>query len=91
MIERAIILSLQITAIYILFQQGMLLGWFRIAVATRFDKWFGFVVSRDVQKFLWDCLPCMSAFWTIQLTHSIDLSLIFIVCGINVIIDKIIE
>lgn len=87
----AIKLSLIITAIHLLFQQGMLLGWFRIMTANMFDWLFGLKVSTYIQKPLWECLPCMASFWTIILTFSVNLELIFIVCGINILIDKALE
>lgn len=91
MIEHAIILSLEITALYILFQQGMLLGWFRIIMASLFDGVFGLQWSRYLQKPIWDCLACMASIWTIILTLDFDLKLIMIVCGINTIISKFLD
>ncbi|MDF2381332.1 hypothetical protein JMG10_07640 [Nostoc ellipsosporum NOK] len=88
MINDALTLSLIITAVYEIFQQGMLLGWLRIAVANMLDELFGLKYSRYIQKPLWDCLPCMASIWTILLTASINVELILVVCGINVIIDK---
>lgn len=106
MLIQAIILSLIITAIYILFQEGMLLGWFRIGVENKVDEsciWLakkfkkenpvltGKKWSKYIQKPLWGCLICMASIWTVVLTGAIDVKLIFIVCGINVIIDKFIN
>lgn len=91
MIDQAIILSLEITAIYVVFQQGMILGWFRIIVANLFDRAFGLQWSRYIQKPLWDCLACMSLLWTVLLTQGFDLKLILVVCGINTIIDKFLD
>lgn len=91
MLTQAIILSLQITAIYILWQQGMLLAKTRIFLANKFDKWFGAKQSKVIQKPLWDCLACMSSVWTIVLTKTINIPLILIVCAINFIISKMIE
>jgi len=87
MIEKAIILSLQITAIYIVFQHGMLLGWFRIMVANAFDRMFGKKWSKYWQKPFWSCLPCMSMFWTIILTRDFNINLILVVCGLNTLIS----
>jgi len=87
----AIILSLQITAIYIVFQQGMVLGWFRIMVANMMDWLLGNIKSRYIQKPLWDCLPCMASVWTVILMWKIDVGMILIVCGINVIINKFLD
>lgn len=106
MIIQAIILSLQITAIYIVFQQGMLLGWLRIGAANLLDDSFGFCckkmnidsplltgkkLSLYIQKPLWECLMCMSSVWTIVLTHSFNIKLILLVCGINSLIDKFLD
>jgi hypothetical protein len=97
MIELALILSLQITAIYVCFQEGMLLGWLRIFLANWLDKYLGSKISRYVQKPIWDCLPCMASVWTLLLAlryirePDIIMALILIVCGINVLIDKILD
>lgn len=91
MIEQAIILSLQITCIYQLFQQGMLLGWFRIEVANVLDGKLGLKASLYVQKPVWDCLICMASLWTCILTFSFDLKLMLVVCGINTLIDKLLS
>lgn len=107
MITQAIILSLSITAIYVVFERTMLLGWLRAPLATAIDESCiyvfqlilpkdqyynsilkGKVASRYIQKPLWDCLPCMASVWTIILTLSFDVQLIFVVCGINILIDK---
>lgn len=74
-----------------LFQDGMLLGWFRIGTANLFDWIFGPKKSRYIQKPIWDCLPCMASVWTILLTLEIDIGLILLVCGINSIINKFFE
>ena len=93
MIREAFILSLQITAIYLLFQQGMLLGWLRISVANLLD-WF-FVkdirISRLIQKPFWDCLTCMAGIWTIILTGTLNFKLILWVCTMNAFIDKLLN
>ena len=105
MLIHALILSLTITAIYILFQEGMLLGWFRVLAENKIDKVFislakkfkeqyvisGKKWSKYIQKPIWGCLICMASVWTIILTWSVDVKLIFVVCGINVIIDKFIN
>ena len=88
MITKAIEISFIITAIYVIFQQGMLLGCFRINTANLFDWLFGRKVSTYIQKPLWDCLPCMAGFLTIIITFSFNLLLILLVCGINVLIEK---
>lgn len=103
---QAIILSLQITAIYILFQDGMLLAWFREWAESYMDetciffsKKFvernpvtaGMKMSKHLQKPVWGCVICMASVWTIIITWSFNVPLIFLVCGINVIIDKFIN
>ncbi len=90
MIEKAITISLQIAAIYILFQQEMLLGKIRIFCANFLDRKFSLSLSRQVQKPLWDCFTCMASVWTIILTRSFDLKLILLVCGINWVLGTII-
>lgn len=86
MLEKTIIISLQITAIYVLFQQGSLLGGVRIRLANLIDKYFDRIKSIYIQKPLWECLCCMSSFWTIVLTLSFDIRLILSVCGMNCLI-----
>lgn len=86
MIIQAIILSLQITAIWVLFAPGNLLYPLRVAIANKLDKWMGKKNSIIAQKPLFDCLCCMSSVWTILLTLSIDIPLMLVVCGINCII-----
>lgn len=86
MLVQAITISLQITAIYVLFQQGSLFGWVRICIANLLDKYFDKIKSIYIQKPLWDCLCCMSSFWTILLTWSFDIRLLLCVCGVNCII-----
>jgi len=88
MISVAIEISLIITAVYVLFMQGMLLGWFRILTANLFDWLFGLKWSTIIQKPIWGCLPCMASLWTILLTYSFNLELMLVVCGINILIDN---
>lgn len=86
MIPTIIIVSLQITAIYTVFQQGNILSPIRAWIATRLDHSIGKKWSKYIQKPLWDCLPCMSSVWTITLTWGFDLFLILAVCGLLVIL-----
>jgi hypothetical protein len=90
MIETAIILSLQIFAIRILFLEGMIFGWIRIIVANLLDWLCGLKWSQYIQKPIWSCFPCMASIWTILLSWSFDLRMILMVCSINFIIDLII-
>jgi hypothetical protein len=91
MVQNIIILSLVITGIYVAFQQGMLFGWLRIMVANWLDKLVGKKVSKYIQKPLWDCLPCMSGLWYIVLIHSFNLVTILAICGLNSLIDKLLD
>jgi len=91
MIQQAIILSLQITGIYILFQQGMLLGWLGIWISNLLDKTIGMKASKYVVKPFFGCLACMASVWTCLLTWQINIGLMLLVCGINVLIDKIVN
>lgn len=106
MIIEAIILSLMITAIYVVFESGMLLGRFTGPIATVIDETCifcfkmtkaanpmtrGKIASRYIQKPLWDCLPCMASVWVMLLTWSFNVKLMLVVCGINVIISKFIN
>lgn len=88
MILTAAILSLKILAIYIVFSQGMLLGWVPVAVSNFLDKKVGKLWSRYLQKPLWECYICMSSVWTIVLTADFDIHLMLLVCGINFVISK---
>ena len=85
---QTVILSIEILAIYLLFREGMLLGWFRIVGANLFDMAFSKQWSRYLQKPLWDCYVCMSSFWTIILTLDFDVKQILLVCGLNFLITK---
>lgn len=94
MIQNAIIVSLIITSIYVSMREGMIFEKIRIQLHLFFDKngqgeWLG--------KPLCDCLTCMGGFWTILLYpvvfgyDSEMLVTIFLVIGINSIIDKILN
>ncbi len=95
MLINAVIISLQITAVYVTFMDGNVLAWLRIGAANILDKIFGSRASRYIQKPLWDCLPCMSSVWTIVLAWPFnwlqDWRLVLAVCGITFILDRIIE
>lgn len=98
MIEKSIILSLQILAIYIAFADGMILAEVRIFFANIFDWMFGKKMSRMIQKPLWSCFSCMASVWTIILTIPFDcfslpglvaeLKIILLVCAVNYIIGS---
>lgn len=86
-----IYISLIITAIYVCFSQGMILSFVRVAVANLLDKRIGKKWSLYVQKPLWGCLPCMASIWTVVIAWRFDIWLMLAVCGLNVIISRIIE
>jgi hypothetical protein len=85
-------------AVYILFQEGMLLSWFRIGTANLLDRAVGMRVAKIVQQPLWDCFTCMSSFWSILwmlifpnlrpdlLMYALEI--VLIVCGIAAVIDR---
>lgn len=91
MLKASMLISLQITAIYVAMWDGNILGWLRAFIATGLDQLLSVRISRYIQKPIWDCLPCMASVWTILLACRIDLLLILTVCGINVIIDQFIK
>lgn len=68
----------------------------------KFPSWKrAYALSQHIQKPLWGCVICMASVWTIILTRfdhhaihwlkPIDFPLMFTVCGINCIIDKIVN
>lgn len=76
-----------ITAVYTLFQEGNVLSWIRVAVANGLDK-INQRASKYIQKPLWDCLPCMASVWGMLFSWSINVELLLIICGLNVLIDR---
>lgn len=89
--EKIIITSLIITAIHIAFKPGNVLSFLRVWIANGLDIIVGMKWSKYVQKPLWDCLPCMASVWTVVITGRFDVILICAVCGLNVIIGRLIE
>ena len=84
----------------------MLLHWLRVIIENIMDKvciFFskmfkvksplitGKKASKHLLKPVFSCVICMSGIWTIILTWSFNFPLIFVVCGINVLIDKFIN
>ena len=89
MITNIIILSLQITAIYVCFMQGMIFGEIRIYLLQK---------THNKVKFIWmpvfDCLICMGGVWSLvlgKLEFNLPLKeLVFTmiaVIGLNTLID----
>lgn len=91
MIQQIAVLSLMITGLRVATWSGNMLMHPRVWCANLLDKILGKKWSRYVQKPLWDCLPCMASVWTIVFTWSIDIKLILAVCGMNVLIDVVLN
>ncbi len=91
MLQAAVLLSIQILAIHLLFNKSPIGMPVKIAFANMFDKLFGKKASKIIQSPLWDCFICMSSVWTILLSWSVDPLLIIAVCGVNIIINKLID
>lgn len=91
MISQAVILSLMITGIFIAMSPGNLFYPVRVFVANTLDRIVGKKNSKYVQKPLFSCLPCMASAWGILLSWSFDIRLLLAVCGLNVIISRIVE
>lgn len=100
MILIALQISLIITAIYSTTMDGMIFHPIRATIKTILDKVVGQELSEIISKPLFDCLTCMSSFWTLVLMwFYIDIStyslydsvyvllLMLTVCGINSIIN----
>jgi len=85
MLEKALEISLIITAIHVSMLDGMIFDWFRIWISNQLEKcrleWF--------KKPLFDCLICMGGIWTVIL-NGFNIPTILIVIGINTIITSII-
>lgn len=101
---RAAVLSLTVTAIYVLFREGMFLGRLKKLgnaliehlVCSVMGSAAKTYVDRKrwatyIQKPVWGCLSCMASLWTILLTWSFDIKLILVVCGLNAIIGNILS
>lgn len=101
MILIALKISLIITAIYSVTREGMIAHPIRTRIKTFLDKKIGQQVSEIITKPLFECLVCMSSFWTLVLMWFwIDVSiyssvyvllLILTVSGINSIINHFIK
>ncbi len=80
-------ISLIITAVYVSFRNGMLFGW----LADRLNFLFDRLKIGWLAKPLYDCLPCMGGVWSLVLMPAeMWIPGLFVVIGINSIIDKII-
>lgn len=89
MILLAFTISIITIAIHALFWDGMVLSWMKPAL---------YRLPQFMRKPLFECLICMSSFWTlvIMLIYGMDLFgirtilVMLMVCGINVIWDSLI-
>lgn len=94
--ERALEISLIITAIHVSMWQGMIFGWLRIYVSNLIDKLYG-EFGYWIKKPLFDCLICMSGIWTLLLYPTLfgfDFNIIktiLLVIGINTLIAGLIS
>ncbi len=98
MLNEAIILALQIDAVYVCFSESNIFHKVQVAGANFLDKAFGQETSKYIQKPLWLCPICMASFWTIiltipwsEMTVIYIFKLILIVCGINYIVHKLFD
>lgn len=89
-----LVIVLKNAALYFCFKEGEIFGSIRIAGANFFDKNLPAITSRYIQKPLWDCLQCMSSFWTMiwLLIYGVYNVLywfecIMLVCGMSLIIS----
>lgn len=84
-LEQVAKLSIEILGIYVAFH-GILKGP-KAKIATFLDRTFGLKNSKQIQKPLWGCFPCMSSFWSIVLTGTINPFLMIALAGTNYLIE----
>ena len=97
MTEKILITSLCIYAIHIVTGEGMILEWLKITINKRLLLQLDIDPEKlvKINKWLWDCPPCMASFWgtiaflIIGLPMSYYLVFIFAVCGLNALIAKV--
>jgi len=94
MVQRALEISLIITAIYISMRDGMIFEPLRVKLDRLMDK---LPNGDSVKKPIYDCLICMGFWWGVfiyLLLFSYNVTMfptVLVVMGINTIIDKIIH
>lgn len=92
MLEQAIVLALQITAIHVAFQQGNVLGWARKLLADFLDRLYKPVLKIYIMKPITDCLTCSASVWGSLLMwlelHGWNGWMLLTIAGVNFIIDN---
>lgn len=92
MLEQAIVIALQITAIHIAFQQGNVLAWARLLLANGLDKLNRPVLKIYILKPITDCLTCSASVWGSLLMwlelHGWSFWLLLTIAGVNFIIEN---
>ena len=87
-----------IVAIYSATSEGMIFYKCKIEIKSALDRLLGQEISEVISKPLFDCLICMSSFWTLALlllvydieiiSFGLIIKTILIVAGLNTIISK---
>ena len=90
MLVEVLLISLMITGIYKAFEEGNFLSPVRVWVANMLDNALGKKWSKYVQKPLWSCIPCMVSVWGILFSWSFNVPMLLAICGVNVIIERVI-
>lgn len=85
------IVSIKIAAIYICFRPSMIFGFVRSYYGQAFDELCepNYKLSKILQKPLWDCVTCMSSFWTIIITGTFEINSVLVICFFNYLLSKI--
>lgn len=93
MIEKAIILSLMITALHVSMCEGMILNRLRIAIGNALDKVKLSVLKRPI----YECLICMGGVYSVLIYPVLwgfsfeVLPVMLCVIGLNAIVSRLIE
>jgi hypothetical protein len=93
MIEKAIILSLMITALHVSMCEGMILNRLRIAIGNALDK----IKLSVMKKPIYECLICMGGVYSVVLYPILwgfsfeVLPVMLCVIGLNAIVSRLIE
>lgn len=95
--ERALTISLIITAIHISMWEGMIFSFVRVWLSNIIDRLFIDKTAFMVKKPLFDCLICMGGVWTLMIypiLYRLELNLTITmleVIGLNTIISGLIN
>lgn len=93
MIEKAIILSLIITALHVVMCEGMILNRLRIAIGNTLDK----LKLSVLKKPIYECLICMGGVYSVLIYPILwgfsfeILPVMLCVIGLNTIVSRLIE